>query len=353
MVAISLGSGGAERSTALLSQLLEKQGFEISIVILTDKIDYEYAGTLLNLGVDKKKGNSKWAQLNRLRRFKKFCKEQDIDVIIDNRPRSSALKELIYLHYLYKDLKLIYVVRSFQLATYFPNHKRTVRRMLNKASRIVGVSKAISEQINDRFNTDKAVTRYNSIEISSEASIVEPQKYIIFVGRIAREVKNIDLLLDAYEASSCKKEEIQLRIYGNGPDQAWLKDQLEVRNLTNHVHHYPFQKEIEAVIASAHFLILTSHYEGFPRVLIEALAVGTPVISVDCQSGPNEIIDHEKNGLLAKNYDTDALANAMNRFIFDHQLYQSCKSNAQPSVAHLRPEVIGEQWKELIHEVYN
>ena len=87
-----------------------------------------------------------------------------------------------------------------------------------------------------------------------------------------------------------------------------------------------------------------SRYEGFPRVLIESLSTGTPVISVNCESGPNEIVNHENNGLLVENFNIQNLSEAYNRFILEEDLYLHCKQNAEKSIEHLKIENIAAQW---------
>jgi glycosyltransferase involved in cell wall biosynthesis len=83
-------------------------------------------------------------------------------------------------------------------------------------------------------------------------------------------------------------------------------------------------------------------------VIVEALSLGTPVVSVDCESGPNEIIIHEKNGLLVENHNAEAFAKAMNRMVNDKNLYLQCKSNAAKSVDQFSAEEIGKKWSQLL-----
>ena len=96
---------------------------------------------------------------------------------------------------------------------------------------------------------------------------------------------------------------------------------------------------------------MTSQLEGFPMVLIESLACGTPVDSYDCPTGPREIIPHEKNGLLVKVNDKQKMTNAMNRMVEDIGLYNKLNANAKNSVAHLSMDKIAAEWQSLIEEL--
>jgi glycosyltransferase involved in cell wall biosynthesis len=64
----------------------------------------------------------------------------------------------------------------------------------------------------------------------------------------------------------------------------------------------PFNSNPFDIVQNARFTVLTSHYEGFPMSMVESLALGTPVVAVDCNSGPREIVIDEYNGLLVENY---------------------------------------------------
>jgi glycosyltransferase involved in cell wall biosynthesis len=81
---------------------------------------------------------------------------------------------------------------------------------------------------------------------------------------------------------------------------------------------------------------------------VESLAVGTPVISVDCETGPREIVQNKVNGLLVENHHPKALAEAMTLMITDENLYQNCKNNAQKSVEHLSLTTIAQLWQNLL-----
>ena len=353
LVVISLAKGGAERSTALLSQMLYSKGYDVHIVILNNEVDYEYSGKLFNLGKIKTEEDSVVKRLLRFEKLRKFLKLETFDFIIDNRTRQSAFKEWYYSKHIYKGIKSIYVVRSANLAEYFPKNKRITKEIIKKSCAIIGVSKHIANDINLLYNTDKAISIYNPAPNFKVTNEQIDGEYIIFAGRLQDDVKNISLLLNSYAQSELPKENVSLKILGDGSDKDFLIHIVETLNILDKVEFISFTPNVYPYLKNALFSVLTSRYEGFPRSLIESLSVGTPVISVDCISGPNEIIINEMNGLLVPNFDANALADAMNRFIFDQELYNRCKRNSSDSISHLNFEKIAEEWDTLLKNKYN
>lgn len=353
LVSISLAKGGAERSTALLSTMLTQVGFAVTNVILTDEIDYAYDGELYNLGLLKNESNSVFARLKRFYKFRKFIKQQKFDLLIDNRTKQFWKKELFYLNYLYRKQKLLYVMRSYKKENYLSDKDFVTRKMLARTQAIITVSKEIATDMNLRYHTNHFQAIYNPIEklvIKKPALWTLDRPYILFLGRMDVEVKNLNLLLKAYKQSGLVGLDIPLLLVGDG-ELDKVNQLLAEFDLKNHVLQMPFTSNVGWILQNAEFLVLSSLYEGFPRVLIEALSVGTPVVSVDCKSGPNEIIQNEKNGLLVKNHDVAALANAMYRLHTEEDLYMACKAFAKESVAHLNMESIAAEWEKMLRNL--
>ncbi len=351
IVVSSLGNGGAERSSALLSELLFDLSFEVHLVSVLDKVDYPYKGNLLNLGKLKAKDNSVFGRFKRLLVFKKYIKEHNFDYIIDNRTRIGFLKEFVISKWLYNQRKTIYCVRSYNTNMYINPNRFLGRWLYTSAYKIVTVAHTIADRLEESYDFKNIETIYNFISegFKIKKNVGENKNnFVLFFGRLEDDVKNISLLLEAYSKSKLSKANIILKILGDGKDKDALKKKVDDLKMTTSVEFIDFQSNPYHIVESAYYTILTSRYEGFPRVLVESLALGTPVVSVDCKSGPSEIIKNEYNGLLVDNHNVDALSEAMDRMIEDKDLYLHCKSNAKTSVAKFSKEKIGLKWKLIL-----
>lgn len=134
-------------------------------------------------------------------------------------------------------------------------------------------------------------------------------KKIVAVGAL-KWAKDYPSLLQAF-ALLLQKEQAMLSIVGQGDllsELETLANQLSIEKFVNFVG---FSDMPYAWMASADLLVLSSHYEGFGNVLVEAMSVGTPVVSTDCKSGPREILCDGKYGKLVPVGDVDTLAQAM------------------------------------------
>jgi glycosyltransferase involved in cell wall biosynthesis len=353
-VASSLGKGGAERATSLQSKLLSHLGYDVHIVIVNSIVDYEYEGQLFDLGALRQKGINR---ISRLNHFRKYLKAHDFYAIIDNRSRVQAYREFIITKFIYKK-PTIYVIHSFEKNITF-NAYKWLNTWLYKNKTMVGVSSDITNHFKKLYGLNNVSTIHNALDIETvnkEAldleiynSVEDP--FVIYFGRIDNISKNLKLLLEAYKNSKLPSQGIKLLLLGSGPDSDELKDYANELEISNHVVFKNQLKNPFPLVKKAIFTILTSHFEGFPLVLLESLSLGTPVISVDSKSGPDEIINSGFNGLLVENYNVKVLSEAMNSFIFDKELYATCKANAKGSVQQFSMDEIAKKWQSLLNEI--
>lgn len=351
IVSISLGKGGAERFAALLTVMLESSGFEVHSIIVNDDVDYEYSGALFNLEKESAGLVSVFRKFKKGKLLRNYLLQNRIDIVIDSRPKNVLLRELIT-KFIYRNFKVYYIVHSFNFKDYFPSSKFWSRILYRNVKDVICVSKAIEEKVKNWYEFENTITIYNPFFIAEEElkkTVLEPQKVILFFGRFEEKVKNFTLMLEAFSQSKIYQKGYHLHLMGSGDDADFIRQKIAVLNLNDFVEIIPFKQNPFDEVREAKFTILTSNYEGFPLSIIESLALGTPVVAVDCNSGPREIIQNEFNGLLVENHNPKALAEAMNRFADDTELYHFCKQNAAESVKHLSLKHISDQWKNLLN----
>lgn len=349
VVSNSLGKGGAERFAALLTFMLEDSGFEVYSIIVNDSVDYSFSGTLYNLEKESSGLFSFFRKLKKGKLLRNYLIKNKIEIIIDSRSRNVLLRELIT-RFIYRNSRIFYIVHSYNFKNYFPDSKFWARVLYKNVEALICVSKAIEEKVKQVYELKNAITIYNPFFVEEELNqeVSDPEKVILFFGRLDEKVKNFSLMLEAFSESRIYEKGYFLHLMGSGNDLGFIRQKIKTLNLNGFVKIFPFSENPFNEVRRAKFTVLTSHYEGFPMSVVESLALGIPVISVDCNSGPKEIIQNERNGLLVENHNLKAFAAAINRFAENDELYNFCRKNATESVKHLSLKNISEQWKNLL-----
>ncbi|WEK21300.1 MAG: glycosyltransferase [Candidatus Pedobacter colombiensis] len=201
----------------------------------------------------------------------------------------------------------------------------------NKAKMIVVPSKGMIPC----FRKNKSFRNLKNFEVinnpinqftSSEAIDVHKRKFILAVGRLD-EFKGFDLLITAFK--SVQREDVDLLISGEGCDRKKLEDQIQDLNLAHRVKLIGFKSNLQDYYKQAQLFVLSSRIEGYPNVLVEAMSLGCACVATDCEFGPSDIIEHEKNGLLVKANSPTHLAEAINRALEDSTLKARIANNAK------------------------
>lgn len=352
IVSRSLSEGGADRVAAMQSIFLSDLGYDVYLVTILNNIKYPFKGQLFNLGKIKEQNDTFFGRFNRLLLFRRFLYSNKIDVIIDHRVRCKPFSEYIISGLVYSN-SIIYMVHNFTINRYFPPIQFLTKLFYKKATSIVTVSSGIEKKVGQFYGFKNLKTIYNPIDFKyinhlKEEKIETSLPYIFWYGRFEENQKNVTLLIDAYSKSQLPKNQVKLLLMGNGKDKPLIREKIINLGLSNFVELLPFTENPFRYINASKFTVLSSRYEGFPMTVLESLACGIPVISVEYKNFEDGVVKHEYNGLMVENHNPEALANALNRFIDDEKLYLRCKANAKKSVEAFSVENISKQWQTLI-----
>jgi glycosyltransferase involved in cell wall biosynthesis len=171
--------------------------------------------------------------------------------------------------------------------------------------------------------------------------------YLLAVGRLV-EQKGFDLAIAALASLAQSGVELELVIAGEGPCEAALRQQAEQLQLGGRVRLIGRAHDIGALLAGAFAFVLPSRYEGFPNVLLEALAAGVPTIAADCESGPREILADGTYGILVPCKDSEALAAAVLRLRRDSGLQAELRRAGPEAVKRFSVEAITDAWERVL-----
>jgi len=248
-------------------------------------------------------------------RLEKVLRKLNINIIISFMERSN----IINLFTLSQRKRILYLLTYMPLAL---NRKSFLKRnlikifytfFLKRADKIIFNSKENALIFPTIFPTDqkKIMVIYNPCEINniqilgneslpSRFEHFFQQDVIITAGRLVH-AKGHWHLLRAFKEVSKFYQNIQLIIVGDGPLRTNLVQLTKELELEKHVFFAGFQKNPMPWIKKAKVFVLSSLWEGFPNAILEAMCLGVPVISVDCSSGPREILSPNTNPLIKTN----------------------------------------------------
>lgn len=174
------------------------------------------------------------------------------------------------------------------------------------------------------------------------------QKRVIAVGRLDYQ-KGFDRLVSAWVLvkQTHQFDDWQLDIFGQGDWHDKLQRMIDDRNLGESVRINRPTAHIGEEYARSAMLVMTSHYEGLPMVMIEAMSCGLPVISFDYKCGPKDIIHHAENGMIVSDGDIDGLAAAMMRLMRDTAFRESLSANARKITETYSEDSVMKKWVSL------
>ncbi|MCF7916351.1 MAG: glycosyltransferase [Candidatus Omnitrophica bacterium] len=336
----SLKGGGAERVLANIINNLDKNKYQISLAVFNK--EGPHLGTINKQikVVDFKKRN-KLDFVKMIVKLKDLIKKENPDFLVSFLAYPNIIS--FFARSLSKSkCKVVMSERGYRVYTRVRFGLRLINKMLiqyvyRQAYRIIVVSKGIKSllvtdlkippQIITIIHNPLLIDQINKLKgkkVEHYFFKEKPKKPIIIsVGSLIR-VKRQDILLKAFFLAR-QKEEALLLVLGKGHLLDKLKNVARELGISNYVNFIGFQNNPYKWMFRSDIFVLSSESEGFPSVLLEALACEVPVISTDCASGPGEIIQDSISGKLVPVNDPIKLAEAMVELIRDDGLCRKFK----------------------------
>lgn len=304
----NLSGGGAEKSVVNLSNFLVNDGVEIDIV-LVDKSNAAYLDDLsasINV-IDFNKNRS----LKSIFKVKKYIENVQPDVIMSSVTHINIILLLVKLILRKSTTKIVInqVNHLSSIVEYSISSEliknllvKLIVRFYNLADGSISMSKGVEKDMMSHGLKIKSQAIYNPIfskEILEKSNNLNKgnKKLFIAIGRLVPQ-KNFKLLIDAFHLVN-QEIDSELMILGDGPLKKDIESQINDLNLQEDVNLMGFVDNPFQYIKIADVFVLSSLWEGFGNVIVEALSLGTQVVSTDCNSGPAEILDNGKYGFIS------------------------------------------------------
>ncbi|CZQ96571.1 glycosyl transferases group 1 [Trichococcus palustris] len=346
-------SGGTERVGTIIANELCQRGYEVYILSFWDhgKSYFEIDKRIeISYLLKPREGKLYRTYIYPIVKLHNFIKKKKIDVFIDIDTTLTA-----YSAHAVKGTRCKLISwEHFNYWTMMEDRKRIKAKLLAKkyADKIVVLTKTDLQKHTDSMNIskDKICNIYNPSPFKFNSNYNYNSKQFISVGRLTHQ-KGYDLLLEAWSIFEKENKQWHLNLVGNGEDEIKLKEKCKELSLQNFIF-VGETKNVKEYYQNSSCYLLSSRYEGFPMVILEAQSFGLPVIAFNCKTGPAEMIENEVNGYLVEELNVNELARKMIDFAEQRERAERMSIEATKSVANLSIEKIGVQWEDLIESLF-
>ncbi|MCT4588197.1 MAG: glycosyltransferase family 4 protein [Carboxylicivirga sp.] len=347
------GSGGLERVLSIKASLLaDKKAYEIHILTLNQKnnsLFYDFSENIVFHNI--KTRGSFLKVYDYVKGITKVVNgiEPDVISVCDD-----GLKGLFVPLYFKKRIPIVYERHTVKQVYQKTNPKSLLSKL---KFRMQGYAADLGSQLFDKFivltkentkewNKVNAQIIPNPISFYPETPAALDKKRVISVGSMSH-VKGFDLLLRAWKLVVERFPDWKLDIYGKTILKQELLILADELGISDNVSLNEPVANIEDKYMDASIYALSSRFEGFGMVLIEAMACGLPCVSFDCPLGPKDIISDGVDGYLVSPLNVSELADKLLLLIKDNHKRKELGAHARNNVNRYLPDVIVQEWDDL------
>lgn len=375
----TLAGGGAERTVTHLLRNL-RDDYEVHLVLFSDVIEYELPKDQIVTFLDNENpSQSNVVNILKIpklsRRLVKYCRNNNIDLIMSflNRPNFVAclakklglkakllISERTYTPHYYRNDNASGVIGKWLISTLYP-----LADAILPNSR--GTMSALQKQfrVNNNYTLVRNLLDLGDIE-NKMAEVVDDARFdkftFVHVGSFSF-MKGHRMLVEAFAKLKFNKD-AQLLLIGRGPLHKEINALVAVLKLQDQVIFLGHKSNPFKYMARSDCFVFASEFEGFPNVLLEALACGLPVISTDCLTGPREllmpsevasskqdsVIEFGRNGVLVPVGNIQAMSEAMCEMMTNDEMRIAYKEIAANKAREFDQTIISEEFRQIIND---
>lgn len=363
------GWGGIERVLAGKANYLVSQGHEVSFVKIykNHEIPYFHFDSKikfyeLNFDFDEQKGLSKKIKFNKnksefVHAINNLFKEIKPDIAISTFCKYSRFiykcndnsKKIIERHFAkYKRNQIFVKTDKLPLGKSISYlYRLSDYNVVKRFDRFVVLTE---EDKKDWGNLDNIIAIPNPITFIPKSISNCENKRAIAMGRISKQ-KQYDVMLKIWQKVVKKNPDWNLVVYANGGKPEKIKKLAKELNIESNFEVYPTTRDVEKELVNSSIYLMTSKYEGFPLVLLEAMSCGLPPVSFACKCGPKDMIADSVDGFLIEPEDESTFVEKINFLIENEDTRKKIGLNASQSIQQFSEDKVMKKWNDLFAEL--
>lgn len=364
----TLGGGGAEMQATRLANGLAQMGFEVTCATAREGGSYErlLRSDVLRVPIVAGiKGSSTIRLIRSLAGLQRLIDDRRPDAVLG----FMFLPSIVAIAAVRRSKtqpKVVAVVQNSPVAKFGGSftigkwiQRTLVRKVFPLADHVISLSRGVRDELTTLVpSIDGRVSVVHNAgpprETEPPASVrapVEKEGWVLLAcGRLVPQ-KGYPVLLRAFAAVQNEMDDVRLLIVGQGPLERDLKGLADELGIHERVSFLGFRDDVINLMRGADVFVLSSLWEGFGNVLVEAMSQGVPVIAADCAHGPAEVLQGGEAGVLVPVGDSSALAEAITRLLRDPEARARFRAEGLRRAADFEIDAISGQYAEIIRSI--